>query len=420
MERGIRRAIDRFFSLSLSQKINYAFAFFFFVAATQQLMDHRGFDNIFELSGFVSMFVFIGLAQFDNRAIRFFLFAMLVGLSFILIIPNDDPSDLSAFILLSIGLAAAYKMTLFGRGTLRVLFSIVLITIVAVFVGGTLHGFTFWQRINLINFVVVYLGLLFFLFEEETLSLRRQRDILTKQASELRPFAELGSNTAGLVHDFKGDIAGVYALSSIAGMSGETDIAEKLHYYGERLNERVDSILYVATAGDHYKEETVSLSEMLRRVTYYFVGINSGLKHQVPIVLELPDEVHVTTRRNTIMTILENVIKNAVEATEGAADRTITISLASVDTWAEITVTHRGRHLPWERAGDRPIDVRRSSYFRRGRSTKPGGTGLGMINVIRALEILNAEMTMENLPTGVRSVIRHPSTIGSAEARPGE
>lgn len=411
MARGIRRAIERFFSLSLSQKINYTFAFFFFIAATQQFIDHRGFDNVFELSGFVSMFVFIALAQFDNRFIRFFLFTLLVALSFILIIPNDDPSDLSAFILLSIGLAAAYKMSLFGKGTLRVLGSIVAIAVVVVFVAGLLHGFTIWQRINLINFVLVYLGLLFFLFEEETLSLRRQRDILTKQASELRPFAELGNNAAGLVHDFKGDVAGIYAVASIAKLSGETDLAEKLSYYGERLNDRVESILYVATAADHYERETISLEEMLKRVTYYFVGINSGLKHQVPIVLEVNEDVMVTTRRNTIMTILENVIKNAVEATEGAADRTITITAGRVESSAEIIVTHRGQHLPRTTDGDRPIDVRRSSYFRRGRSTKPGGTGLGMINVVRALEILNAEMTMENLPTGVRSVIRHPLDI---------
>jgi hypothetical protein len=30
-----------------------------------------------------------------------------------------------------------------------------------------------------------------------------------------------------------------------------------------------------------------------------------------------------------------------------------------------------------------------------------------MINVIRALEILDAEMTMENLTSGVRTTLRH-------------
>jgi signal transduction histidine kinase len=407
--RGIRRVTERFFSLSLSQKINYTFAFFFFVAATQQLVDHRGFDNVFEVSGFIAMFIFILLAQFDNRFINFLLLGMLVVLSFILIIPNEDPSDLSAFILLSVGLAAAYKLSLFGRGTLRVLGAIVAITIILVFLAGILHGFTVWQRINLINFVVVYLALLFFIFEEETLSLRRQRDVLTQQASELRPFAELGTNTAGLVHDFKGDISGIYALSSIAKISGETELADKIYYYGERLNERVDSILYVATSGDHYEEETISLSEMLRRVTYYFIGINKGLKHHVPIELDVPDDVTITTRRNAMMVILENVIKNAVEATEGAADRTVRISAHENDDWVDIAITHRGKHLPWNTTIGTRIDVRRSNYFRRGRSSKRGGTGLGMINVIRALEILGAEMTMENLPTGVESVIRHPT-----------
>lgn len=408
MGRGIHRVTERFFSLSLSQKINYTFAFFFFVAATQQLVDHRGFDNVFELSGFIAMFVFILLAQFENRFISYLLLAMLVVLSFILIIPNEDPSDLSAFILLSVGLAAAYKLSLFGRSTLRVLGSIVIITVVIVFLAGMLHGFTLWQRINLINFVVVYLALLFFIFEEETLSLRRQRDVLTQQASQLRPFAELGTNTAGLVHDFKGDISGIYALSSIAKISDETELADKIYYYGERMNERVDAILYVATSGDHYEEETISLSEMLRRVTYYFIGINKGLKHHVPIELEVPDGVTITTRRNALMVILENVIKNAVEATDGAGDRTVRIGAQEEDDWVKITITHRGKHLPWDSSVGKPIDVRRSNYFRRGRSSKPGGTGLGMINVIRALEILGAEMTMENLPTGVASVIRHP------------
>ena len=244
--------IDRFFSLQLSQKINYAFAFFFFVGIFQDIFDYGGFTDVFQLTGALAVVVFVVLAQFDNVAIRFMQFLLLLLLSFFLVLTNDDPSQLSAFILLSVSLAAAYKMALFGRKTLTILGITVGLTLVFAYAAGVSHGFSVWQRINVINFVLVYLGLLFFIFEEETLSLRRQRDILTRRAESIQPFAELGTNVAGLVHDMKNDIAGLSALASVERLSDNHDTAATLQRYAERLDDRIESILYVATAGDHH------------------------------------------------------------------------------------------------------------------------------------------------------------------------
>jgi signal transduction histidine kinase len=327
------------------------------------------------------------------------------------VLNNENPSDVSPFVLLSIALAAAYKMSLFGKRTIRVLFWTVAVVLVVVFISGTVHGFSLMQRINLINFVFIYLLLLYFIFEEETLSLRRQRDGLTAQAAELRPFAELGTNIAGLVHDFRNDVAGVSAIASIERLSENGELAGKLQHYADRLNNRIERILYVATAGDHYELEEIRIDEMLEKVVYYFVEINQTLKHAVAIHLDAPVPITVRTRRNLIMTILENVIKNSVEATDGQASRSVWISAHVLDGTLELTVEHNGRPLSPGIAGSTPVDVRRSTYFRRGKSDRTGGTGLGMINVIRALEILDAEMTMENRSPGVRTVLRHGDVV---------
>ena len=115
----------------------------------------------------------------------------------------------------------------------------------------------------------------------------------------------------------------------------------------------------------------------------------------------------VHTRRNAVMTILENVIKNSIEATEGVVDRLVVIRAARGEGahTVAVDISHNGRGLPEEAIASGVLDVRRSDYFRRGKSTRAGGSGLGMLNVIRALEIIDGKMTMSNLPAGVQSLL---------------
>jgi signal transduction histidine kinase len=412
---GIRRPSERLSNLALSQKVSFAFAFFLTFNAIQSLVDYGGFSSdSFAPVGLVAALFFVVVARFDNRFVRWFQVVLLLALSIVSVLNNGDAGDVAPFVLLSIGLAAAYKMSLFGRRTVGAVAWTAVAVMGISYLAGMLHGFTVMQRFNIINFVVVYLLLLYFLFEEEALTLKRQRDILTAQAAELRPFAELGSNVAGLVHDFRNDVAGVAAIASIERLSNNNQLSEKLDRYAERLTERIDSVLYVATAGDHYEPEEIRIDDMLRKVMYYFVGINRSIRHAVRIHLEVSGPITVVTRRNLILTILENVIKNSVEATEGLAERDVWIAARHVDGELEITVEHHGRLLARAIAADAPIDVRRSNYFRRGKSERPGGTGLGMINVIRALEILEAEMTMENLTSGVRTTLRHSGVVDAS------
>lgn len=414
MGAGIRKPSEGLATLALSQKINLAFAFFLTFNAVQSLVDYGGFvPDSFAPAGLIAAGFFLVFSRFDNHVVRWSQVLLLVTLSIVSVVNNDSAGDVAPFVLLSIGLAAAYKMSLFGRRTVGVVMWASVVVIAISYFSGMIHGFSVMQRLNIINFVVVYLGLLYVLFEEETLSLKRQRDILTSQAAELRPFAELGTNVAGLVHDFRNDVAGVAAIASIERLSENHDLSDKLERYAGRLTERIDNVLYVATAGDHYEPEEMQIDDVLGKVVYYFIGINRSLKHEVRIHLDVSESITVVSRRNLMLTILENVIKNSVEATEGFAERDVWISARRREGELEITIEHHGRRLGRAFAEDKPIDVRSNNYFRRGKSARVGGTGLGMINVIRALEILGAEMMMENLTSGVRTTLRHPGVVSS-------
>ncbi len=407
MKGGTGRFLERWRNPALSQKISIIFAFFFFVSTMRQLVDVGQLETAFHVGGFAAVAAFVVLSFFDNVVIRYLQVSGLLVLGFLLILMNGNPSDVASFVFISIALAAAYKMQLFGRNLRKALLVLGVATILIAILSGGIHGFSVMQRINIANFIFAYLALLFVIFEEETLSLRKQRDILSRQADELRPFATLGSSTAGLVHDFKGDVAGLYALASLEGLADENETARRIQTYAERINRRVDAILDVATAADHYEPEEIDLSQLLQNVVYYFVEINRDLKHKVAIILDVAPGLTVCTRRNALMAILENVIKNSIEATEGIAERRVAIqgSQGTDEDAVAVTITHNGRNLPPGVAESGPLDVRRSAYFRRGKSTRPGGTGMGMLNVIRALEILDAGMTMTNLPNGVQSAL---------------
>lgn len=399
---------------SLSQKINIVFGVFFLVGVVQTLIDqglhyflYSEIELVERIMGVVAI-LFLIVARFDNKVIRFTQIGLLIIISLVLVATQEAAWDLTAYILMSVTLAAAYKMRLFGeKGTLRFIVTVIVVTPVLIVRAGNLHGFTVPQQVLLISFVMAYFLLLYFIFEEETLVLQRRNEILTGDAEDMKPFVELGENVAGLVHDFKGDISGIYALSEIERLSGNNDTADKLMVYGERLSRRTEAVMYVATARDHFEVDTVDINTLLSSTVYYFVEINRDLKHKVDIKMQEMDFPSFRTRRSVLIVILENVIKNSIEATEGRPRRAIDISAERDGSTLRLEIENSGIPLPFTTKG-KPVDVAKSLFFKRGRTTKEKGTGLGMTNVIRSLEILHGRMFMENTTTGVKNTIIIP------------
>lgn len=404
---------------TLAQKINLAFGVFFMISTVQSLIDF-GLAHFFlstNTDGYLFLIgvLFLVLAQFDFAAIRYIQIGVLTLLALSMAATQTGPSDLEPYLVMAIALASAYKMKLFGNiGTIRFIVLVILATVLLIIRSGQIGGWSFAQQVNLINFVFTYFLLIYFIFEEETIDLRKRNEILTSSAEDMRPFAELGENVVGLVHDFKGDIAGLYALAEIERLSGNEDTAKKLKAYGERLNKRTESVLYIATGGDHFEVEEIDINTLLESTVYYFIEVNQTLKHKIRITLDGMDDPVFHTRQSILLVILENVLKNAIEATEGRAFRSVDISARRDGDTLRLEIANTGPPLPFTTKG-KPVDVTRTAYFKRGRSSKQKGTGLGMTNVIRSLDILGGTMFMENTSDGVKSTILIPEAQAKAE-----
>ncbi|SIQ54641.1 Signal transduction histidine kinase [Alkalispirochaeta americana] len=366
---------------------------------------------------FLGLFYLL-LALIDHSLVRYLQVGVLFLISYAMVLFPSRAYNIPPYLVMSAALLAAHKMQLLGRNTTRFLGTQVIIAITLVFLAGALHGAALHQSMHLVVVVILCFATLYVFFEGEIAELRKERDHLNEQTLDLRPVAELGENISGVVHDFKGDVAGIYALAQIEEISGNSRVAQKLKRYGDRLNRRTNAILYVATARDREEPEVVHLQELLENTTYYFWGVKNAVRHEVKCSIQGNSQAAVQACRSTLLVIFENILKNSIEATEGRPDREIRITVTEVEeesSMVQVTIWNSGWPLPF---GDgEVVDVRRDGFFQRGRSGKSGGSGMGMMNVIRALERLGAEMTMQDVPDGVESQVIIPRiTLESRQA----
>lgn len=412
-----RRRWARVRHATVSRKLNLVFGLFFIISSTLRILHFGFFIALDPTNGIatevvvllpVGIFLLL-LSLFDSAIIKYTQLGLLLFGAIYMVFTEPDPGNLAPYLFLTIAMVATHRMQPFGSRTLPFLGGVAILALAGTFYAGTVYGYRLDQRLNLVNFGLTFFAILYVLFEEEIEGLRRQRDRLSRRTEELRPFAELGSNVAGLVHDLRGDIAGVYAIAEIERLSDNSDLADKLQSYGNRLNRRVDAIMYVAAARDRMDAEDVDLYTLLDSAIYYFAGIHREIKHQVAFTLDGEKGVRIRARRATILVIIENVVRNSIEATEGQVERRISIRFEQVDDHVTIRIENTGRPLPF---GDGTlIQVGKGGYFRRGFTDKESGAGIGMQNVIRALTRLGAEMTMQDIPGGgIVSAISIPVT----------
>ena len=89
--------------------------------------------------------------------------------------------------------------------------------------------------------------------------------------------------------------------------------------------------------------------------------------------------------------LLLNLLKNAIEAMEGAQVRVIDLVVRRVDDMAEFSVIDRGTGIP---------EAQRASLFQPFFSTKSEGMGMGL-NICRSIvEFHHGRLTVEENPEG--------------------
>jgi signal transduction histidine kinase len=151
------------------------------------------------------------------------------------------------------------------------------------------------------------------------------------------------------------------------------DTVNEMEQDVRRLNKVAARFSKIGSRPDLHEE---SLTEVLNEVIQYIAKRIPKSGNKVELVIETPGNFSARINRELFEWVIENLMKNALDALEGAAGK-ISFSLSQSDRWTVIDVTDTGKG----------IDPKfHREIFRPGYSTKKRGWGLGLTLAKRIID----------------------------------
>lgn len=163
-------------------------------------------------------------------------------------------------------------------------------------------------------------------------------------------------------------------LKDIAPQSpGYIDTVQEMERDVERLNKVAARFSKIGSKPDLHEE---NITEVIEGVISYFAKRLPKTSKKIDLVIETPDEFRARINRELFEWVIENLMKNALDAIEGSTGR-IAFALSRTGNRLTIDVSDTGKG----------IDPKyHSEVFRPGYSTKKRGWGLGLSLSRRIIE----------------------------------
>ena len=143
------------------------------------------------------------------------------------------------------------------------------------------------------------------------------------------------------------------------------DVTEEIHNDLERLNKIAQRFSKI---GSHPELKEINLHDVISKIIKYFDRRLPQLGKNVKLTIEGSDNVYVKLNPELFEWVLENLIKNALDAIEGKSGN-IKFLIIEKNKTVEIEVVDTGKGIEFKR---------RKDVFRPGYSTKKRGWGLGL------------------------------------------
>ncbi|MFE2600958.1 sensor histidine kinase [Streptomyces sp. NPDC059396] len=177
---------------------------------------------------------------------------------------------------------------------------------------------------------------------------------------------------------------------------------ERIHYESERMSGLVDDLLLLARldAGRPLERGTVDLT----RLVLDAVGDARAASPDHRWLLDLPGEpVTVPGDEHRLYQVVANLLGNA--GTHTPPGTTVTLGIAAVEGFAELTVTDTGPGIPEEL---QPEVFQRFSRADQARQRTAGGTGLGLAIVAAVVTAHGGTVKVTSRPGHTAFVVRLP------------
>lgn len=234
----------------------------------------------------------------------------------------------------------------------------------------------------------------------------------TNQVLSLYNHAEIGKYAAQIVHNLNNPLMSVFGALSMSKMAldqtpPDLDLLSRaiktMSKSAENLKNITRSVLMHSRNKSMDKNGTVELNKVIRDEMEFF-NFNAFFRKNIQKRLDLQPEIPlVFGKAIEIKQILDNLIKNAIDAMEETSEKELAISTRHEEGWIKVAITDTGEGIAAK-------DLEK--IFQPDFSTKPldKGTGLGLASVRSMVSAYQGDVCVESQPgSGTTFTVRFPS-----------
>jgi two-component system sensor kinase FixL len=244
----------------------------------------------------------------------------------------------------------------------------------------------------------------------------RQRQLALTNALRVSTVGELAT---GLAHELNQPLASISNLLEACAQyvrSGTADSAKLLELLADASSEAMRAAAIIAhlrafIAKGAPQLETVDLRDVVGNIPHLLMHDLELARTELRVELS-PQPLPVRADRTQIEQVLVNLIRNAIDAIDGAAgdERLVVLGARAVKGWAEVSVRDSGPGVPPEL-----VEKMFKPFF----TTKALGLGMGLALSRSFLEAHHGRIWMENPDDGRPGVlVRFAIRLQSSRARP--
>ncbi len=211
----------------------------------------------------------------------------------------------------------------------------------------------------------------------------------TQQYLKIRSQAEIGKYASEIVHNLNNPLHALGISLSLlekfiaSQQNKDMDKINKTmalaNKSAEDLQQIISGILLHARDERKFQNHTIDINTIIQQELRFF-GLNPEFKHRIEKRICLKDNLNpIMGNASQIKQIVDNLIRNAIDAMENSATKVLTIKTASINEAIEIEIGDTGQGI-----SKNNLPYIFSSDF----STKPigKGTGLGLASVKTMVE----------------------------------
>lgn len=260
-----------------------------------------------------------------------------------------------------------------------------------------LHEYYLNSAPGIVILIGMFVYLFWVVFAEEIREYTRENTQLKEERDSNKVFVKFGRNISGVIHNLRSVLMSIDGYIDIQEQS-EGDERHQLASFQKRATgrmlEMINNFMTAVRSYQQIENRRVPLNRLVQSAVEILKG-NSELKQRFKIEVSLDDTDTIYAVPMEVMQVIDNVITNAAESMINSDKYHLYISTRAADGYVELAVKDEGSGIGFC-INCTSKNCLSCSEFAFGRSTKPEGTGVGMMYVKQILTETKGRLQIES------------------------